>query len=304
MDELMPEVLVSAWTRCERLKPGRQVFAIGDVHGQAEAFAAMLEAMALVADETSCLVLLGDLIDRGPQSVETLEIAHRAGAGFGSKEWLLGNHDLFFHAVAATADPAAWAERRLIARTWVVNGGGAFLDELAVDHPFKALDALVDKIGLQAVAAYEGAKTHVEIGNMLFVHAGIQPRASLGEWFERPKFDNFWLERDDEHWAWIRQDFYMHEGPYECDRFVVHGHTPEASILGIKGNHAVPGLLDRRTPSSGSAFLNFLEADYRQNPLHQVDGWRLGLDGTQWPVPMVVGAEIEDGRYRIYMCPV
>jgi hypothetical protein len=40
------------------------------------------------------------------------------------------------------------------------------------------------------------------------------------------------------------------------------------------------------------------------DPLHQIDGWRLGLDGNRGDAPTIAGAEIVNGKYRIYTVPL
>jgi hypothetical protein len=102
----------------------------------------------------------------------------------------------------------------------------------------------------------------------------------LEDIFARDKWRDDWVrDGDDWHWAWIRFPFLEHEGRYECDRIVVHWHTSEQLIMRYKGR-ALP------------------------DPLHQIDGWRLDLDGNRGGSPTIAGAEIEDGRYRIYTVAV
>ncbi|MSU71673.1 MAG: metallophosphoesterase [Opitutus sp.] len=64
-----------------------RLIAIGDIHGCHLEFAELLARLALTADDR--LILLGDLVNRGPDSGKVLELAraHRAIA-------LLGNHEL------------------------------------------------------------------------------------------------------------------------------------------------------------------------------------------------------------------
>lgn len=63
-----------------------RIIAIGDIHGCADEFEELLEKLAV----SSCdrLVLLGDLVNRGPDSLRVLDIARRAGAIA-----ILGNHE-------------------------------------------------------------------------------------------------------------------------------------------------------------------------------------------------------------------
>jgi protein phosphatase len=68
------------------IPPGRGVRVVGDVHGDARAFASAIETDLFV-------VQLGDLVDYGPDSAATLRMAFAlidAGRGL----FLLGNHDL------------------------------------------------------------------------------------------------------------------------------------------------------------------------------------------------------------------
>jgi predicted phosphodiesterase len=64
-----------------------RIIAIGDIHGCHQEFADLLVAVALTPEDR--LILLGDLINRGPDSCKVIDLAreHRAIS-------LLGNHEL------------------------------------------------------------------------------------------------------------------------------------------------------------------------------------------------------------------
>ena len=64
-----------------------RIIAIGDIHGCHQEFAELLEQLALTKDDR--LVLVGDLVNRGPDSCKVIDLArqHRAIS-------LLGNHEL------------------------------------------------------------------------------------------------------------------------------------------------------------------------------------------------------------------
>jgi hypothetical protein len=87
---------------------------IGDVHGAADLLEELLHRLGYAHNGTAFrhprrqVVLLGDLIDRGPQQRRTLEIA-RAMHDAGTAHVLMGNHE--FNAIAfATPDPERPAE--------------------------------------------------------------------------------------------------------------------------------------------------------------------------------------------------
>src|SRR6204780_1651170 len=82
---------------------------IGDVHGQYDKLVELLQHLGYIAtgdtwrhpDRT--VVFLGDLIDRGPQQLATIELVRRM-ADVGSARCIMGNHE--FNAIAwVTPDP-------------------------------------------------------------------------------------------------------------------------------------------------------------------------------------------------------
>src|SRR5437763_11525154 len=76
---------LGAWC-LELLMTGRLI-AIGDVHGCHLEFAELLAKLALTKDDR--LILLGDLVNRGPDSCKVIDLARQHGALS-----LLGNHEL------------------------------------------------------------------------------------------------------------------------------------------------------------------------------------------------------------------
>ena len=74
------------------------IYAIGDVQGCLDELQALLQTIAF---DPACdrLIFLGDLVNRGPQSIETLRFIKSLGQ---SAMTLLGNHDLHLLALALT----------------------------------------------------------------------------------------------------------------------------------------------------------------------------------------------------------
>ncbi len=64
----------------------KRVIAIGDVHGCSQELEQLLDKLAPTADDQ--LIFLGDLVNKGPDSVRVLDIAQRSKA-----VCLLGNHE-------------------------------------------------------------------------------------------------------------------------------------------------------------------------------------------------------------------
>lgn len=123
------------------IPPGRGVRVVGDVHGDARAF-------AIAAETDKFVVQLGDLTDYGPDSAEALRIAFRLqeqGRGL----CLLGNHDLKL--------------LRALRGNKVRIG-----PELA-----ETLHQLDDALRAETVERLARAPAWVEWGDILFVHGGF-----------------------------------------------------------------------------------------------------------------------------------
>src|SRR3546814_630321 len=79
---------------------GQRVYAIGDIHGRDDLFA---ELIGLIRADNAArgparvtLILLGDLVDRGPQSAEVVERAIHLRDEFEDTRLLIGNHEECF----------------------------------------------------------------------------------------------------------------------------------------------------------------------------------------------------------------
>ena len=61
------------------IPPGERVYAIGDIHGRLDLFRALIEAVeaddAAQGPADTTVVLLGDLVDRGPDSAGVIAAA-------------------------------------------------------------------------------------------------------------------------------------------------------------------------------------------------------------------------------------
>ena len=71
------EVVFSEWKSAPIVLVNETVFGVGDVHGCARELNALLGAIAAIKTDSDCgrrLVFLGDLIDRGPDNIGTLNL--------------------------------------------------------------------------------------------------------------------------------------------------------------------------------------------------------------------------------------
>ena len=200
-------------------------YAIGDVHGCADALDRLLVQIQADAAERADgrdwrIVMLGDYVDRGPDSAGVLsrvmELDRRGHIV------LPGNHEALMHAALSAQTDAAETP----ARRWWENGGKQTLKSygarrLSARKPQRSFDVVPgDHRAFLADILEARAVHHLDRGDgLFFVHAGVRPEEPLAEtarevmlWSRAPAF----MDADGPRWV---------EGLR-----VVHGHTPTDTV--------------------------------------------------------------------------
>lgn len=214
-----------------------RVYAIGDVHGRLDLLHRLLthiETDAETAAGLRCvLVMLGDYVDRGPDSAGVID---RLGALRGGDvltgfdiHLLKGNHEDMMLAFLA-----GQGERE--AARWLANGGAATLASYGLD-PTLDVDTLRRSF-MQALppahkSILHGLETCVVLGDYGFVHAGVRPGVP-------------WHLQDPNDLLWIRKDFIDSDADFGV--VVVHGHAA-ADVAEIRANRIN---VDTRAWASGT----------------------------------------------------
>ena len=201
-------------------RPSVPTFAIGDVHGQAEIFARVLDHAAKLMDSgrAANVVILGDIIDRGPDSLLCLQLLSQFRRSYKS-DLLMGNHEqLMFATLHGDNDLSDWA-----ASNWIRNGG-----IWAFQNPDNATTSGITKTLSDLGLSLDAWNAYSQSGNVLFVHAGIQAGQTASQTAKFLMAPKLALPRTSgeshPHWAWIRNGFLESDTPLK-DHFVVHGHT-------------------------------------------------------------------------------
>lgn len=189
-------------------------YAIGDIHGRDDLLRPLLAAISEdAANSARRFIFLGDIVDRGPDSKECMEIVNQTMLLHPGSKLVLGNHDeRFWHAISGILRPdeqAAWLEDFGGWQTVESYCGGhrpSFSEFTAhfqeyYDHHLEMLQTAVDK---------------VETTNFCFVHAGVRPGVKMAD-------------QDPHDLRWIRHGFIEFRGEFE--KTVVHGHTITESGL-------------------------------------------------------------------------
>ena len=204
-------------TRLPRVPKGTRYYVIGDIHGRLDLYEAMIDAIerddASRKERETHIILLGDLVDRGPDS---------AGVIRRTRKWqkkrnvrvLAGNHEEMF---------LDSFEKPEVLRHFLKHGGretilsyGMPAGDLATMTLDDLFDAIPKTIPQKDVAYIKGFEESITAGDYLFVHAGMDPGVPLDQ-----------QERKD--MLWIRDRFLDYEGPLE--KVVVHGHTIFESVM-------------------------------------------------------------------------
>jgi serine/threonine protein phosphatase 1 len=207
-------------TKAALAPEGRRIYAIGDIHGRAD----LLDQLLGRIDEDrqgggysgrAALVLLGDYIDRGPQSRDVVDrVLRLKGEGY-ELHCLKGNHE------QALLDFLEWPET---GQAWLEFGGRQTFYSYGVQPPPSMAKPAELKRGAEALAGalpedhvkfFRSLSMHIRLGDYLFVHAGLRPGKTLDAQAPSDLME-------------IREPFLSsrHRWPF----VVVHGHTPVEQV--------------------------------------------------------------------------
>ena len=196
-----------------RTPEGLRLYVIGDIHGRLdllnETFARIDSDRGTQPADKALHVFLGDYVDRGPRSREVLD-ALIARADRYPVIYLKGNHESYF--LNFLQDPSVFAD-------WRHYGGLNTILSYGLTPPIapdqRSNQELASNLNLALPEPHLQFLKKLELsftcGDYFFVHAGVRPGIALSK-------------QREEDLLWIRDEFLMHERPYE--KIVVHGHTP------------------------------------------------------------------------------
>jgi serine/threonine protein phosphatase 1 len=195
------------------LPDGIRVYALGDIHGRSD----LLKEMFTVIDADMARnpvnrpveVFLGDYVDRGPDSAQTLDLLIERSL-YRETVFLKGNHEAYF--LEVLRDPTKFEDWRQFGGLQTLMSYGIQLTlNPNADEQTDLIRALLEVMPGNHLEFLKSLKPSFLCGDFFFVHAGVRPGIPL-------------KEQQEADLLWIRNEFLDSEENF--GKFIVHGHTP------------------------------------------------------------------------------
>ena len=190
-----------------------KVYSIGDLHGDLQSFRKALLAKKLIdkndhwIGEDAHLVLVGDLVDRGPETRQLMEyvmsLEEKASKSGGKVHTLLGNHEYM-----VTAGVLEYIH---------YNDSHVFKDFKNTIYE-KGIDGFKNAFKMNSIFAkwFRSRKVAIKINETIFVHAGLEKWAM-----------NYTLDQINEMALdWLKYMQGVGDKPDDKTRWVIENHGP------------------------------------------------------------------------------
>lgn len=172
---------------------GDRIFAIGDIHGCFDALRILIEHK-IELTRSDKLVLLGDYINKGPQSKEVVDyIMELQDMGFDVVP-LMGNHEVLL---------LESLNKKIHLERWLQSGGAETLKSFGLKS-LKEMDQ-------SYIQFFKKLAYYYKYPGFLFVHAGFN------DTIKKPFDDEYSM-------VWRCREKYSH--PKLKNKTIVHGHCP------------------------------------------------------------------------------
>lgn len=191
---------------------GERIYAIGDIHGRYDLMKHLIEmiedhAAKQPGAKAAHIMILGDMIDRGPDSDKVIRSIRRR-ARKGDVTVLMGNHEEIMLR-AMDGEPG-------VMKSWLRFGGVQTLRSFGIDPPTDDFDQpeltrkLKEAIPESWVEWLRQLPISARSGDYFFCHAGLRPGIDLNRQSRKDLL-------------WIRDEFLDNDDTHGV--VVVHGHS-------------------------------------------------------------------------------
>lgn len=197
-----------------------RAFVIGDVHGMYEMLVELLDTWN---SDTEHLILLGDMIDRGPQIKEVIDLARKLQIEH-SATLLRGNHEQML-LDCLNAPEQYWGRYQR-------NGGlstfAALLEVEESELQLQPIEQIVTQVTEKLpwlIQWLTDLPLYEVFGHWICVHAGLD--LTLADWRKTSTFDM----------VWIRNEF--HQAQNNTGKYIIFGHTPLQNLNKARDSLAI-----------------------------------------------------------------
>ncbi|MDX2187011.1 MAG: metallophosphoesterase [Opitutaceae bacterium] len=180
-----------------------RIIAIGDIHGCHLEFAELLEKLSPTADDQ--IILLGDLVNRGPEPCKVIDLARKCGAIS-----LLGNHEARLLNYRRTQNPDLLKETDEATVKLLREEDWAYLAKMPLTHYVEELNIVFVHGGFVPDVPWQKQPAEI-VTRIQVIDRDGRPR-KRGEAPNAPPWADLWV------------------GP----PFVVYGHTSRPEIYKLK----------------------------------------------------------------------
>lgn len=182
-----------------------RTIAIGDVHGCADEFEELLEALELEPEDR--IIQVGDLVNRGPDSHRVIELAREYKV-----ESILGNHELRLLTARRKKRPNLLKDYDTDTIAQLTKKDWAFLEKLPTYIHLKSIDTVCVHGGFLPNRPWKSQPAEIITSIQVIDHKGRPAKRS-----EAPKAPT---------WA----------DSWNGSPFVIYGHTPRPNVLQHPGS--------------------------------------------------------------------
>jgi serine/threonine protein phosphatase 1 len=194
-----------------------RIYAVGDIHGRLDLLDKLLALinsdLALRPAVRPLYVFLGDYIDRGSSSRETIDRLIEHGEA-NESIFLKGNHELI--AIKCLSDRALFDQWLRLGGTETLVSYGLPPEILTNGRQIVELQSAFHSALPQAhFRFFRNLQSSFACGDFFFAHAGVKPNVGLSH-------------QKESDLLWIRGEFLSSNDDF--GKIVVHGHTPTNEI--------------------------------------------------------------------------
>lgn len=204
-------------TIAPHIPEGCRVYAVGDIHGCLDPLEDLLGQIA--ADDAgrgaagTTVIILGDVIDRGPASAQVIDRLLAFRDAFGTVRCLMGNHEEVFTRLLSGEAEVLPFFLNIGGEATLASYGLAKPRDMPADDVIAYLNRVLPKSHRRFFDALENIIT---IGDYTFVHAGIRPAIPIDE-------------QPVTALRWIREEFLQSRKDH--GKFIVHGHSMDDDVV-------------------------------------------------------------------------